>query len=175
MDNKPYSITSKYGTIEFNFPGGKPDPDARNSRGERYGDPTIGRQIETAIAAGDLTLALNLLDRRADLVDRHFYLMYAVGAAYKRRADPATAAFCEQIAMMHLAEFPKLAVALKKDMGSLPIVPTFAKFATLLTERGHYERAIKVCEQAISFGLIDGTKGNYRGRIAAIQKKAAKG
>ena len=55
----------------------------------------------------------------------------------------------------------------------LPRVPTFQHYATLLTERGQFERVIQVCESAIGFGLDDGTKGGYKGRIERIKKKAA--
>ncbi|MFU8815520.1 MAG: hypothetical protein ACNA7W_09250 [Pseudomonadales bacterium] len=62
-------------------------------------------------------------------------------------------------------EFPSVAPG-------LPRVPTFQKYATLLTEDGEYGTAIEVCRRAISFGLEDGTKAGYEGRIARIEKKA---
>jgi hypothetical protein len=36
-----------------------------------------------------------------------------------------------------------------------------------------HEAAIKVCEQALSYDLKDGTKGGFKGRIDRIRKSAA--
>ena len=52
-------------------------------------------------------------------------------------------------------------------------MPTFQHYATLLTERGEFDRAIQVCESAIGFGLDDETRGGYEGRIERIKKRAA--
>ena len=56
--------------------------------------------------------------------------------------------------------------------GVLPRVSTFQHYAAVLAERGEFERAVHVCEAAIAFGLHDGTKGGYEGRIERIKKKA---
>lgn len=56
----------------------------------------------------------------------------------------------------------------------LPRVSTFQQYATLLAERGEFQRAIRVCESAICFGLDDGTKKGYEGQIERIKKAAAR-
>ena len=47
----------------------------------------------------------------------------------------------------------------------------FPYLATVLTEDGHYDEAIEVCRKAINFGLDDGTKSGFAGRIERIRKK----
>ena len=85
-------------------------------------------------------------------------------------------ALCEAIAWKHIEEFPRLARSLKaggrlnKANPSLPRVPTFQLLATILSEKAEYDKAVEVCNRAISFGLSDGTKGDYRGRIKRIRQ-----
>jgi len=81
---------------------------------------------------------------------------------------------CHQVAQIHIKEFPKIKPDLEKDLGTLPRVPTFQQYATVLTEEERFSEAVAVCEAAIKFGLSDGTKGDFRGRIEKIEKKEIK-
>ena len=80
---------------------------------------------------------------------------------------------CIEYSEKHLKEFSETIVsALKEEFGEdLPRVLTFQYYSTLLTELGDFERAINVCKTAISFGLHDGTKSGFQGRIGRIKKK----
>lgn len=72
-----------------------------------------------------------------------------------------------------MSEFRDIKPALIKSLdGILPRVTTFQKYATLLTEQGEYEKAIEICEIAISHGLQDGTKGGFEAQIGRIRKKS---
>ncbi|MGA2507016.1 MAG: hypothetical protein ABSF80_06020 [Chitinispirillaceae bacterium] len=114
------------------------------------------------------------LDTKTNQVDRHFLLMGIVNETYRLRSDPKMAEECLKVAQMHIDEFPAIMPALKRDFdGTLPCVATFQHYATLLTERGDFEKAIKVCETAISYGLEDGTIGGFEARINRIKKKAS--
>ncbi|MFP3441697.1 hypothetical protein R0K18_28600, partial [Pantoea sp. SIMBA_133] len=74
-----------------------------------------------------------------------------------------------------IQEFPEIKPALAKSLGGiLPRVTTFQKYSTLLTEQNSFDRAVEVCEVAISHGLHDGTKGGFEGRIERIKRKADK-
>ena len=107
-------------------------------------------------------------------VDRHFLLMGIVDQTYKDRKNNEDArSFCAEISEKHIEEFSSLKPVLVESLGGiLPRVPTFQKYATLLTEQGNFSRAIEVCELAISHGLHDGTKAGFEGRIARIRKEA---
>lgn len=125
-----------------------------------------------AWTSGSLNEMIDALERKTNLIDRHFLLMSIVDQTYKNRSDPENAELLRKVAEIHLAEFPKIKPALKKEMdGILPRVTTFQKYATFLTDKGEYEKAIEVCEQAIAYGLHDGTKSGFEGRIDRIKKE----
>jgi hypothetical protein len=103
-------------------------------------------------------------------IDRHHLLQQIVKMTYKVRRDPAMAQTCREIAELYLAEFPRIAPALRRDIGILPRVLTFQHYATLLTDAGEFDRAVEVCEMAMDYGLGDRTKGGFPARIARIEK-----
>jgi hypothetical protein len=79
---------------------------------------------------------------------------------------------CIETGLVHLEEFPALALGLRKDMGGeLPRVPSFAKVATALAEDDRLDEAIGVCETAADLGLDDGTKAGYEGRAQRLAKR----
>lgn len=124
--------------------------------------------------SGDIERMLAALDVITNPIDRHFLLQTIVQEAYRERAQPKMAHICSTIAEKHLDEFPGLHEALLLNCGVLPRVSTFQHYATLLTERGEFERAMWVCQQAMSYGLQDNTKSGYEGRIQRIQKAQAR-
>lgn len=141
---------------------------------ERNGEITEADSVFDAWTSGELSEMLDQLDKKTTLVDRHFLLMNIVGATYKGRDDSEMRSLCKKIAQMHIDEFPKIKPTLKRSLGILPHVPTFQQYATVLAEDQKYDEAIAVCEKAIKFGLSDGTKGDYKGRIERINKKKNK-
>ncbi len=128
-----------------------------------------------AWTSGDLDDMLKVASTKTNPIDRHYLLQSIVDAAYKLRKDKQRRQLCIEYAEKHLQEFPSIVQALKNSTGGLlPRVTTFQKYATVLTENGEYTKAIKVCTQAIEYGLHDNTKSGYEGRIARIEKKAEK-
>jgi DNA polymerase-3 subunit epsilon len=123
-------------------------------------------------------LAENLatLEITNDLVARHFLYLSLVGAAYQlRKEDREHRALCEELARRHMEEFKQLAPRLKQDFnGELPYVPTFDQLSILLVEDGRFDDAVAVCETAIHFGLDDGTRAGFEGRIEQIRRKQGK-
>lgn len=141
------------------------------SRMLRFGQFIPTDEVRDAWVSGDLERMLRAANLQTNLVDRHFLLSGIVKETYKRRAEPELATLCAQYSEQHLAEFQTIAPALKADVGTLPRVPTFQHYATLLAEQGDFERAIWVCELAKYYGLEDGTKAGFDGRMARIRKK----
>lgn len=143
----------------------------------RGGQPRLVDEVFEASTSGDLSRMLSVLDKPTHPVDHHYLLLSIVEQTYPRRGDPKMRNLCEEVAWRHLREFPELAEALIADdkasggTGILPQVPTFQKLATLLTQQERFEEAVNVCERAIAFGLSDGTKSGYEGRIERIRKK----
>jgi hypothetical protein len=128
-----------------------------------------------AWTSGDPDEMLKAAITKTNPIDRHFLLQSIITETYKLRKEEKYRNICIDYAEKHLQEFTSIATALKEDMGgTLPRVTTFQHFATILTENGEYEKAIEVCQKAISFGLHDGTQSGYEGRIARIKKKIGK-
>lgn len=101
--------------------------------------------------------------------------MSIVNETYKQRKNPKMADKCFEIGRLHIKEFPTIAPGLKKEMGGrLPRVTTFQKLATVLAEKGDFDEAIMICKTALSFGLQDGTKSGFKGRISRLKKKRDK-
>ena len=102
-------------------------------------------EVGAARMTGDLKRMMAALKIKTNPIDRHFLLMTIVQETYKQRKKEKMAATCAQVAKMHLAELPEMLGPLKKDLdGILPRITTFQHYATLLTEQGDYQRAIKV-------------------------------
>lgn len=131
-------------------------------------------QVFDAWTSQDLDMMKQALHKKTNPVDRHFLLMGIVDQTYKQRKDNDEARqLCASVAERHIEEFPEIKPALVKSLdGILPWVTTFQKYATLLTEQGDFQRAVEICEIAMSHGLHDGTKSDFEGRIDRIKKKA---
>ena len=128
-----------------------------------------------AWTSGDLDQMLEAVNTKTNPIDRHFLLQSIVDACYKLRREGMYRQLCFKFAEMHLQELSSIAPALKEEMGdALPRISTFQHYATVLTEDGEYEKAISICESALEYGLHDGTKSGFEGRVARIRKKAGK-
>jgi hypothetical protein len=133
---------------------------------EREGD------VKTAIASGDLDEMLKAVSFPSTPIDRHFLLQKIVEVTYKKRQEPETRKLFTQYARMHLDEFSNFIPPLEEQFGGkLPNVPTFKLFVISLEEEGKYDDAIKVCKQALEYGMDDETKTGFEGRIERIRRK----
>lgn len=140
----------------------------------RMGRSVLADEVFFAWSSADLERMLRARSLRTNPIDRHFLLLGIVQATYGRRREPEMRRLCRETAVRHIAEFPSILRPLVEDLGTLPHVPTFEHLATVLTEDGEFQAAVAVCEQALAFGLHDGTKGDYQGRIERIRKKACR-
>lgn len=131
-------------------------------------------EVRAAEMSRDLHQMVPALEIATDPIDRHFLLMAIVEEAYRRRREPEAAELCANVAEMHVNEFSKLVPALKRYTGQVPEVPTFQIYSQLLADRGEYDKAVWVCEQALEYEVGDRTKTGYRGRVERIRKKQAK-
>lgn len=137
------------------------------------------RELEDEIMimgdSGNLPYMLFALNFLKKPVNRHFLFMKIVEHTYKERnTSTKMRELCEKYAWEHIQEFPNFKNGLIKEFETLPIVTTFQRLSTILTEDVNYDKAIAVCKKALSYGLIDGTKGGYEGRIERIKKKREK-
>lgn len=129
-------------------------------------------EVYLARQSNDLEKMLKATEIETTLGNRHFLLQAIVGETYRLRKEEKYKNLCLKFSEKHLEEFQLFTQSLKDEFdGSIPRITTFQQYSTLLTELEEYEKAIKTCEMAISFGLDDGTKGGYQGRIDRIKKK----
>lgn len=136
----------------------------------RFGKSTPADEAFHAWTSGDLNRMLKAVEIKTNLIDRHHLLQCIVEATYRQRSKTEMRAKCKEIALIHLKEFPKISAALKEDKGVLPRVSTFQHYSTLLVEESSFQEAIEVCNTALSYGLNDGTKNGFKGRIQRIEK-----
>lgn len=129
-------------------------------------------EVSLAKDSNDFDRMLMAVDLKGDLIDRHFLLQTIVEESYKKRDEEYFKNCCLNYSEIHLSEFDKIAPLLKEEFGVLPRVTVFQNYATLLTELNQFDKAINVCQMAINFGLKDGTKGGFEGRIERIKKKS---
>jgi len=125
-----------------------------------------------ALNSEDIDRKLKQLYKKGDPVDTHFLYLQLIDQAYRHRKEPVMRALFKKLANEEVEKFDSIREQLIKEISILPRVPTFQYLATIYTEDCEYEKAIEVCEKAIAFGLNDGTKGGYLGRIERIMKKA---
>ena len=148
---------------------------SKNNEDEKFDEYQIKNgwdEVYNATYSGDLNKMLNATELKTIPKNRHFLLQSIVTETYKLRNEEKYKNICLKFSEIHLEEFSVIAPNLvDKNNTCLPRVSTFQNYATLLTEIGEFEKAIKVCEMAISFGLDDGTKGGYQSRIERINKK----
>ena len=129
-------------------------------------------EVFDATFSGDLDKMLSVTELNTKPINRHHLLQTIVSETYKLRKKEKYKNICIEFSEKHLKEFPEIVIELKKDdSGNLPRVSTFQNYSTLLAELSEYQKAISVCEMAISYGLNDGTKSNYQGRIDRLNKK----
>lgn len=147
--------------------------------GERYtlrdGKSVRVGPVMDAWVSNDLPAMLTVRNAPAHPVDRHHLLCGIVARTYQRRQEPTMATLCIQAAEEYLAALPAMLPALRHEWGA-PIGPidVFRQYATLLGERGQFDRAIEVCHLAFAHGLKDGTKGGFEGRIARVRRAQGK-
>ncbi len=141
----------------------------------RNGKSIPADEVFFAWTSGELARMLAARAMQTHPIDRHHLLSGIASTAYAQRERPEMRRLFLETAQQHVAEFATLAPVMAADFGGrLPRVPTFASLATVLAEDGKFEEAIAVCEKALSFGLHDGTKGDFPARIARIRKAALK-
>jgi hypothetical protein len=130
----------------------------------------------TAWSGGDIDEMRAAVSVQTNPIDRHHLLQELVHQTYRRRKEASMAALCQATAETYLQEFHHLYRALRRQLpDDTPVhITVFQHYATLLSERGNFTRAVEVCELALSEGLHDGTASGFQGRIARIKAAAAK-
>jgi len=137
----------------------------------RQGNSILADEVFFAWTSSNLNKMLKVVDLDTNPIDRHHLLQSIVDLCYKKRKEKKYNKLCSEYSELHIEELPILINALIESFGDLPDISTFKKYAILLTENNEYKKAIKICEQAIGYGLSDGTVSGFEGRIEKIKNK----
>lgn len=142
-------------TEEAPAPAAEPVP-------ESHGDP-----LEALAAAGQIQ----------DPLERHAVFTKGIDLAYKtRRQDPEMQEVVVNYGTRYVREFADIKDALFDHLGEGPKnIAVFKQLAIALEEAEAHDQAVDVCQKALEFGLEDGTKSGWEGRIKRIEKNRAAG
>jgi hypothetical protein len=135
---------------------------------------TIGDDelYEATFLSNDIERKIKATEIQTDnIINRHFLLQSIITESYRLRKDKYYSNLCIKFSEIHIAEFDETANALRKEYDKIPRILVFQYYSTVLTEIEDFDKAINICKTAISFGLDDGTKGGFKGRIEKIKKK----
>ncbi|WP_102693983.1 tetratricopeptide repeat protein [Rummeliibacillus pycnus] len=78
---------------------------------------------------------------------------------------------CEEYCKKDIAEIDKY---INDKIFKGATVYSFKRLAILYEKQERYNEAIEVCELAMKYNQIDGTKGSYESRLSKLQKKLEK-
>lgn len=128
--------------------------------------------ILKAVESKDLDQMAALMNHSMSSLDRHLLLTKIAELAYKQRKDDKMRRTLMDTTQRYLAEFDQMEEALKAEAGDIPIeAPCFKWRAIALEEDRLFDEAVDVCKAAQRWGLEDGTKTGFAGRIERIRKK----
>jgi hypothetical protein len=94
--------------------------------------------------------------------------------AYRRRSDPDSRNLFIRCARAMMADFEGIAEQLRSEAETQVVeLPVFGRLAIVLDQDGDLTGAMAVCRQALEWGVEDGTKTGFTGRLARLGKKAS--
>lgn len=106
------------------------------------------------------------------LEDEYKAMIAAVAECYKQKQDMEYVNFGVSLS----PAFLRLCEKISKDESLLDLKgASFMQLATLLNDKGDFDEAIAMCQQAIDYGLTDGTVSGFSGRKSRIEKAKMRG
>lgn len=101
----------------------------------RLGKTVRADKVFEAWTSGNLIAMLEAAELKTNPIDRHHLLLHIVKETYRLRKEKNYRELCMKYADKHLKEFPDIYPFLKKEFKDfMPSVPTFQKYATILTD-----------------------------------------
>ena len=109
----------------------------------------------------------------SDPWQRHMVYTKGIDYAYKKRSsDKTMRSYVVEYGQSYIKRFDSVKEAVFEHFEDSPrLVPIFKQLAIVFEEEKAFDKAIKVCGAAISYGLDDGTNTGYDGRIERLEKK----
>lgn len=129
------------------------------------------RQVDEALASGDLAEMEKVLQETDDPIDRNRLLGRLVAGHYRQRAEPEHLEAFYRAAHTQIEEASVILDAIEAMGRPRPDhLEAFKVMAIALDEDERYDEAVAICEKALSLGLEDGTKTGFEGRIARLTR-----
>lgn len=106
-------------------------------------------------------------------LDVHYFCEQAASCYYRQRklrtdAVDLTIYFC----LRDIELFPEYAKLMQNLYDHIPPkIMTFQQLAILYEKQGQYQKALEICELAMSYGLEDTTQGGYPARVEKLHRK----
>jgi tetratricopeptide (TPR) repeat protein len=150
-------------------------------RARRKGDKSIDaaqkrisskERVEQALMSGNVDDMISTLDKTQDPILRNALLGQIITEYYRQRADADAKEAFYRFANLHVEEIPGVLEALEKNGQERPErIETLKMIAIAMEQDGRFDEAIEMCQKALSFGLQNGTKTGFEGRIDRITRR----
>jgi hypothetical protein len=138
--------------------------------------PPAASPVEEAVRMGDLETMTAALSADMTYPEKEALLSTIVEEAYRLRKDPEMKQVFYKHAEMYIGDFSHVVEELKAASEEEVLVsPPFRMLAIALAEDGREEDALDICRQALKYGIEDGTKTGFKGRMKRLQKKIDRG
>lgn len=132
-----------------------------------------------AVSSKDYVFAEQVLLRALEAeddnpTDRHFVYNSLIELYYKQRDEHDDAIKnCITYCKRDIETIDEFITEWKQEHNTddLPRIPSFKRLAIIYEKQENYQEALAVCDQALAYGLDDGTKGGFEGRKERLQKK----
>lgn len=140
-------------------------------KGASRQDTSETPSVEEALASGDLAKMEAVLKKTDDLIDRNRLLNRLLAGHYRLRREPKHRKAFYRVADVQIQQAAAILNAIEEAGRPRPDhLEAFKSMAIALDEDECYDEAVALCEQALSLGLVDGTKTGFEGRIARLMK-----
>ncbi len=138
----------------------------------RQGGISAKERVQQALMSGNVDYMISALDKTQDPILRDALLGQIIAEYYRERSDTDAKEAFYRYAHQHVEEIPNMLAELEKNGQERPErIETLRMIAIAMEQDGRYDEAIGMCEKALSFGLQNGTKTGFEGRIDRIARK----
>lgn len=113
------------------------------------------------------------LQPKDNSLELYYHYLVKINELYKNRGNANSLKQCIELCKKSINIFPnfKNEYIKRNNVWDVKSVPCFNTLAIIYEKQGKYKQAINICKQAMSYGLNDGTKAGYKGRIIKLERK----
>lgn len=129
-------------------------------------------RVDQALVSGNVDYMILTLDKTRDPILRNALLGHIIAEYYRQRDDDDAKEAFYRYARLHVDEIPGVLEAMEKNGQDRPDrIETLRMIAIAMEQDGRYDEALEMCHMALSFGMQNGTKTGFEGRIERIIRK----